>query len=295
VRPAAIVADVAPGILLAARGRIPTVAVGEGFTLPPATMKNFPHLISGAAQSKYDEHVLLDIVNAELRATSRGSLAYLPEVFRADRSCTAAFAEFDAYRAFRQHPNAGPWMPDWDRSTPREGQDLFGYFSISAPFQSIIVRSLIELAQSGMPVRVHMPQIADEALALLEEQGVAVERAPLPFGEIQRRARFVVSLGSLSFTACALVAGIPQIIFPLGVSKQISGDAIEAIGAGRSLDLNTENPLESALLTQVLAESYGDEKLALRAKEVTPDFIRRLEPRPDETVARHIHDLIGPV
>src|SRR5690606_643813 len=42
LKPNAIVADSAPGCLCAARRRIPTMAVGEGFSLPPPTLERFP-------------------------------------------------------------------------------------------------------------------------------------------------------------------------------------------------------------------------------------------------------------
>jgi rhamnosyltransferase subunit B len=293
LKPAAVVADYAPGVLLAARGRLPTVAVGEGFTLPPSAMESFPHLVDDAVRPKYAESDVLESVNSVLRESSRAQLSYLPEVFSADRSCTAAFTEFDAYRDFRRQPNAGPWVPEWDRTVVREGNELFGYFSIQAPFQTVIVRALMEVVKSGISVRVHMPQLGAEALSLLEEVGIVVERAPVPFADIQRRSRLVVSLGSLSFVACALVAGLPQIIFPLGISKYVAGDAIGRIGSGRSINIDEDNPLEPALLAQAMIEAFGDDALSARAKEVAPNFNRRLEPRPDEHVVRLVEELIG--
>ena len=294
VKPIAVIADYAPGVLLAARGKIPTIAIGEGFTLPPSTMESFPPFKAHAEKPKYDESQLLHVVNQCLSESSGRTLAHLPEIFSADRSCVAAFDELDSYTDFRKQPNAGPWTPAWDRSAEKEERELFGYLSIRSNIQAVIVKALHDVVKDGIPVRVHMPQLSEEALALLGESGVIAERAPLPFAEIQRRARLVVSLGSFSFVSCALVAGIPQIVLPSSTPQQNAGNAIEKLGVGRSLEVNPQNPLEPALLAQALVEAYRNEKIAERAKEVAPDFERRLEPRPEEVVAGLVEELVGP-
>lgn len=292
VDPAVLIANFAPGALLAGRGRLPTIATGEGFTLPPTTMDNFLNFNENAEQPKYDESKLLEIVNDCLRSMQRPPRSRLPEIFAADRSCVAAFTEFDPYAEFRRQPNAGPWAPRWDRAIRKEKTEIFGYFSIRVPFEGLIVRALSEVVKEGIPVRVHMPQLNAEQQSYLAEVGVMVERTPLPFEEIHRRARLVVSLGSFSFVSCALAAGIPQIVFPLGIAKHVTGKAIEQIGVGRWLEVNSQNPLEPALLAQALIEAYRDEKIAAKAKELAPDFERRLEPRPEDVVAQLVDELV---
>src|SRR5260370_29349200 len=44
IRPDLVIADLAPAAGLAARGRGPVMLVGNGYTLPPARMQNFPPL-----------------------------------------------------------------------------------------------------------------------------------------------------------------------------------------------------------------------------------------------------------
>ena len=292
IEPAAVVADFAPGALLAARGRLPSIAIGDCTTLPPATMKNFPLLSDRAVGSKYEESQLIDAVNGALRETSRATLAYLPEVFAADRSCVAAFSELDPYREHRDHPNAAPWLPAWDHGATRSGDEIFAYISMRPRFEATIVRALQSIVKQGIPVRVHMPAHDAEALALLEELGVMVERAALPFEDIQRRSRLVLSVGSLGFVSCALVAGIPQIVLPLGDFTYVAS-AIEQLGAGRSIKLQAGNPLEVPLLAQAIVDIYRDENILARAQEIAPSFSRRLAPPPEEAVARYVEDLIG--
>lgn len=291
VQPAVLIADYAPGALLAARGRVPTIAVGEGFTLPPTTMKRFPLLKADAGQAKYDEDVLLEAVNDSLRDTQRATLSRLPEIFAADRSCVAAFTELDPYAQHRTQPNAGPWAPAWSRAAAKEERYLFCYFSARTSFDTVLVKALQEVTRNGVPVRVHMPQLNEGQRSLLVEIGMTVEQRPLPFEEIHRTARLVVSHGSFSFVSCALVSGIPQIIFPTDIAKQIAADAVARLGVGRGLHVKPDNPLAPALLAQALIEAFRDEKLAAKARGVVPDFARRLEPRPENVVADFVDEL----
>ncbi|TNF37887.1 MAG: hypothetical protein EP329_01965, partial [Deltaproteobacteria bacterium] len=57
-RPAVVVADHAPTLLLAARGRLPRVSVGLGFTTPPATLEGYPALHDGPPGSFAEDAVL---------------------------------------------------------------------------------------------------------------------------------------------------------------------------------------------------------------------------------------------
>jgi rhamnosyltransferase subunit B len=292
-KPAAVVADYAPGLLLVARGRYPTIAVGDGFTVPPADMENFPVLEGEARSPKYDEQQLLAGVNECLHDLSRPALAHLPEIFAADRVCVGSFAEFDLYREHRRHPSAGPWLHDWNSKVAREGDEIFGYFSIASNLEAVLVKALRKIVDQGVTVRMHMPQLGAEATALLEALGVAVERTPIPFKEIQRRSRLVMSLGSLGFVSSSLVAGIPQILLPPNLALRRAGATITELGVGRSLTINAENPLEPALLAQTIFETLNDSSLATQAKEIAPDFARRLEPRPQEVVADFVEELVG--
>src|SRR5690606_15217105 len=140
-------------------------------------------------------------------------------------------------------------------------------------------------AQSGVPVRVYIPQLGEEASQWLKANGIVAESAAVPFGEIQRRAGLVVSLGSVGFVACALASGIPQIVMPLGMTKDVTGMAIERLGVGRWADLNPASPIEPMLLSQVILETYRNAQFADKAKSLAPDFARRLEPSSASIIA----------
>jgi UDP:flavonoid glycosyltransferase YjiC (YdhE family) len=283
--PDAIVADFAPACLMAARGRVPTVAVGDGFTLPPAGLKKFTPLDAEGGEPKLKETDLLSVVNEGLAKIGRGPLALLPEMFAADRSRASSFTELDPYRDDRNEPLAAPWVPDWDKSVPMSREEVFGYFSVGADVRGTALAAFAHVAREGIPVRVYIPQLKPDAASWLAENNIHAEPAAIPFEEIQRRARLVVSLGSFGFVSCALAAGIPQIVIPLGIAKGATGMAIERLGVGRWTQIGVTNPVETTLLGQVILEAFNYEHFTETAKRIAPDFARRLRPRPAETIA----------
>jgi UDP:flavonoid glycosyltransferase YjiC (YdhE family) len=286
------VADFAPACLLAVRGRVPSIAVGDGFTLPPAELRQFKQFGPEIVTPKYDESSVVAAVNEALLALRRSPIGRLPEIFASDRSCPGAFTELDPYAKERTIPAAAPWVPAWDRNVPMERNEIFGYFSVSAEAQAPLFFALTQVASSGVRVRLHVPHLPSNLAARLASTGIIVEPEPVPFEQIQRRARLVISYGSSGLVSCALAAGIPQIIVPVGIAKGATGRAVERLGVGRCVPVKSDNPLESTLLSQVILEACNENRFVAAAKKLAPDFARRLDPKPAETVADHVDELI---
>ena len=292
IKPDVIVGDFAPACLLAARGRVPTIATGECFTLPPESLNAYSFALRDRQAPKYNETELIAEVNAGLLLAGRAQISRLAEIFSADRTCVAAFREFDPYAEFRQEPYVSPWAPVWDWNAPSEGAELFGYFSIPTGIESTLFPALKEIARSGIPVRLYAPYLQQETSLWLSETGVSIEPEPLSFEAIQRRSRMVMSIGSLSFASCALVAGLPHLVISSGVFKFQLGAAIERLGVGRYIQLTPGNPLEQSLLIQVIGDFYRDNRIAETARKIAPDFAGRMLPRPEEVIGDLVDELM---
>lgn len=287
----AIVADSAPICLTAARGRIPTVAVGTGFNLPPPDLARFPVLgTSNSPEPPGDD--LLEAMNEEMTAAGRPPLRSLPELYRADRACVGTFTELDPYAAWRKEKVAAPWLPEWEGEALMRREELFGYFSLPSSRLPHILNGLGRAAFAGVPVSVYIPRIESETARLLATTRIRVEPAPLTLKEIQERARLIVSFGSLGLVSFALAAGIPQIVFPLSTTNKITGQDIETLQTGRSLRINKRNPIEPALIGQVIQQMYMDAELTARAIERAPGFIGRAFPRTAEVAAAMVDELL---
>jgi hypothetical protein len=103
MRPKLAVADFAPGLGLATRGRIPLVAIGNGFCLPPSEMETFPPLQEKVKPVVRQED-LLAAVNAVQRDRGAPSLPRLPALFEAEGQFVYTFPILDPYAAFRARP-----------------------------------------------------------------------------------------------------------------------------------------------------------------------------------------------
>jgi len=289
VRPAAIVADFSPLCLLAARGRIPSVAVGNGYTLPPADMPNFPILGPDLQERKYEEAALVETVNQALKATGRGEIEKLPAIFAADRIALGCFRETDPYAQQRATRYIAPFLDSWGRAS-HPGDEIFVYFHAAYP---TIVQALENIGRAGKALRMYVPGLDRATASRLASVGIAVEEEPLPLDFISRHSRLIVSHGGYGTASFALAAGIPQIVIPFDTEKLLTGQAVERLGAGRCLRLQSGNPLEGPLLAQAILEAADDEGMAARAKSLAPEFLRRLAKNPAEQTADEVEGLLG--
>ena len=100
VEPALVVADYSPSLLLAARGSVPTVALGTGYTTPPGG-RPLPPIRRWAtelpASSQAAERQIMIAVNEVQGRLGRAPVAFLGDLFNGDRTLTCTIPEFDSY------------------------------------------------------------------------------------------------------------------------------------------------------------------------------------------------------
>src|SRR5262249_1020148 len=110
VRPALVVLDHSPTLCLAAYGRIPTVVVGTGFTLPPTECAAFPALRSGKAPLVPDKQ-LLAVIQAIQARRELPAPASLPRLLAGAAHFPCVLPEIDPYATQRREPSLGPAAP----------------------------------------------------------------------------------------------------------------------------------------------------------------------------------------
>jgi rhamnosyltransferase subunit B len=268
VAPDAVVADFAPSLLLAARGRVPTITVGGGFELPPAGMAQFPLLIEG--MDGVDQRGLLAAVNAGLAAAGGELLPAVPAIFAADRANAATFTELDPYAAHRADPLALPLEPGFDAAAG-EGEEVFVYAPERIGPEAPLWQGL---AAAGLPVRIHVPRASAELAGALTRLGVAFEAEPVPFAAIAERSRLLVSHGGHGFVCAGLAAGLPHVVCHYDLEKLVTGTALARHGFGGHVALASIRPEPFGAS---LARLHRDEALAARARAAAPGFRRRAQ------------------
>jgi hypothetical protein len=283
VRPDAVVADYAPVLLTAARGRLPTIAAGLGFDLVPAHLDRFPSLTG--QPPAYDEEALLDSVNRALAATGRAPLSGMPQLFAADRVLTGTFAELDPYAASRREPVVAPSVAH-PVGEAGAGEEVFLYAD------PVLLRAgafLEGLVRSALPVRVFSVGASATQQAELEKLGFRVERSPLPFAQIAARSRLTMSAGGLGFVSSSVAAGVPTVVVHFDLEKALSGQAVTRLQLGGHVHLMQIKP--DAFATS-LRQLYGNDSFQRRARELAPGFRARLAPTQEELAAAAVDELL---
>lgn len=277
VKPDAIAAEFAPALSTAAAGRVPVLAIGSGFTLPPGSMAVFPSLTGQPAV--HDEAALLERANAGLQRQGHRPLPALPALFAAERQLAAAFTELDPYAAWRAEPAGLPSIVGDVPLADPPGEELFVYMNGSQTRPGAFWQGL---ARSGLRVRVHDPRLDANDRAILRNAGFAVEEAPVPFAAIAARSRLVLSHCGLGFTASALLAGLPHILVPFDVEKQLIAAAVTGLGLGLTMPFAA---MEAEPFAEFLRAAHADTVLSTRARARAPDFRARMVGDSDEQAA----------
>ncbi len=236
--PHLVIADFAPSLLAAAKGRIVSIQTGTGYACPPFDALAFPRLVEGEAA--YDEAEMLDVADADLRSVGREPLPALPALFASDHSLIASFPVLDPYAASRPGSHCAPSLtPPMPAKPGGGGEELFVYLYHQVPADAALWEGL---AASGRRVRVHMSDAHPEHLARCKALGLNLSARPLPFTEIAARSRLTLSHGGHGFVSSCLASGLPQIIAWYDLEKRLYGRAVAAAGLGAETSLFATSP-----------------------------------------------------
>ncbi len=283
-RPDVIVTDYAPMLQLAAKGRVPTLAMGTGFTLPPAHMTCFPGFFGNPAV--VSEGALLATLNDALGRTDRQPIAALPEIFASDRSLISTFEEFDPYRQWRREPVGAPTIRGSVPFTTGAGDELFVYLNGNAKRPGTFWQGLRD---SRLPIRIYDPLLNADHSADLEREGIRVAPKPLPFKDIVARSRLLLSHGGLGFVSSGLLAGLPQIIIPFDDEKLLTAKAAARSGG---CVLASFEEMKADTFATFLRRVWSDDLLHARARAAATSFRARMAKYMEAEAAELIETLI---
>lgn len=243
VGPELMVADHAPTAIAAARGRVPTLAIGTGFTLPPAHTPEFPALRRDRSPPTLHQR-LLEVVNPVLASRGAASLRHLPELLQTEARAFLGLPHLDPYGPLRADRPLGPSDPRPAASPCPEDGPVFFYTRADEPKLAQIAEGL---AASGLPLEGYILGGPTPASALLENAGARIHGTPPSFSEVVPRASLVLSHGGAGLTGAALIAGRPQVILPIHVESEINALRVADTGAGLAVAEVTSDAVAEAL------------------------------------------------
>lgn len=270
IKPDLVVADLAPAAALVARGQVPLVMTGNGFTLPPSDMPRFPPL-HRLAPPAFAEEQTLAIVNAALRARQRSPLDFLPQVFGADARLVLTFPLLDPYRSRRGQPADGPVFEHAPVRATADATTIFCYFSHGYALHPDLPRALLAHADR---LEIHAPELPDAEAGALQRAGASIATEPVAPMRALASASHVVHFGGSGLAAEALAAGIPQLILSMQVEQDLNGSALQDAGLGRLVRAwDPATRLPATLLDDLLQ----DTRLAGRAAQAGAEHRAWLE------------------
>ena len=225
VNPELIVADHSPTAALAAFGVNPVVMVGNGFTLPPDNLDEYP-MLARDAQPLVPQSRLLEVIHEVQGNRKRPAPETLPALLSAAFRGVLSFPELDAYADVRSESTLGVLeaLPVY---TPRKkARSIYAYLYDYHPQLRAIADALIEV---DAEVSCHVSGRAEIA-ADLTCGGVHLLDEPADLTVTLPHVSVVVSHATMGMAHAALAAGRPQLVLPYDLEKVCVADALENLG-----------------------------------------------------------------
>ncbi|GAB4174619.1 MAG: glycosyltransferase [Thalassobaculales bacterium] len=272
VEPALIVTDFCPTLALATYPGERVVALGDGFTLPPHHLPQFPLLRDSGP--RVPEAETLARVQALQRRRGRPLPPAMPAILAAEGSFVISLPEMDKYAAERPGAAIGPMEPLPAPLPPiapgEEADAFFAYLSWGFPGTR---KALEGLAASGRKGSVFLRDAPPAVIQEWRGRGLTVFDRPQPMVEAARRARCVVHHGGLGTTETVLALGRPQLLVPRHYEQQMNlsivaglACAVGMLGGGR---------FQPGHLQQALNAVTTVPKFAARAQAVAAGLAAR--------------------
>ena len=259
-KPDAVLLDYSPTGRLASRIKgIPTVLLGNGFELPPATdpLPHFPGFSWATAElaARAEQEALANVRKA-LWGSRVPAPAALRDLLEADEVLLATFAELDHYGPRENGPYVGPLLGKlrcerigWPEG---EGPRLFACLR---PDTHAAMEILGALAKLEARVVCFAPGFTAGQLEPYKNASIRFTARAVDLDGLAPEAEACASYGAEGTVAHFLLAGVPQLLSPKHVEAHLSARRIEALGAG--LVLRGEQTMEkvAAQLNHVLHDA----------------------------------------
>ncbi|CCQ72693.1 glycosyltransferase [Magnetospira sp. QH-2] len=208
VQPDLVIADHAPLLNVAARGRIPSLFLGNGFTLPPHGMERFPKLLPNA-EHMIDESLILESFNKVQGQRGAALFDYLPQILQATDSFVGTLPLLDPYRDQRPKPANGVFEGLSEATDAPSAPRVFVYFGTE--IQSL--HTMLEgVALSDYPADLFIRGLKERPANLTNNSKLTFHFEPPDLQHMLKCCTVALHYGGLASTASCLAMGRPQVI-----------------------------------------------------------------------------------
>jgi hypothetical protein len=271
LRPDLALAEYAPAMVLAARGRLPAVMFGTGFTMPPADIPEYPRLQSNATPVLPPEKILATVQEVQLRR-GRPVPQALPEVLACERRFPCTFPEIDPYRAVRREAVLPPLG---ELPAPLPFPDAPRFFVYLAAGAKGLPKIIDALGKVGLEGAIFIRGLTPELRARVKKTPLRLFEEPQPMAKILPIVSAIVHHAGAGTTEACLAAGRAQVLFPQHLEQSLTTQALHGLGVGLRL---TKEAAEDAIVAAV-RQAATDAAMRERAAKLAATIAAR-GPRP---------------
>ncbi len=263
VSPVAAVGDFSPGAMIAASGRIPSIAVGNGFTVPVVTSGNFALFREKRAADFPLQDRVKSAVRDAMRLTGLGGPDDPLSAIRGDVAMPVCYRAFDPGRERRIEPVLPPDIAAFEEQAARPPAGAGAYFG---PDIERYIR-LLPLLGTLRPKPVIALEGASGDIQKAVSRAGLMKRATLfSARDIFHGCRVFIHHGGLGISQLCAAIGVPQLIIFCDTEKWLNAEAVAAHGAGIGIPLEVAEKanVEMALSSLLSSASYKNAALAWR-------------------------------
>ena len=268
-KPHLIIADYAPGLSLFARGRWPVLAIGNGYTLPPAELEVFPPMTGWNRPVYGSEPEIMGWLNGDLKRAGAKPIERLPQLNEATAYGLMTIPIFDPYKAFRKQDYLSVEIPG-GAPTPRPSHGgAIAYFHEKTQLNEEVITGL---GQLEIDTDVYFGMSMRSVKRKFKGSRVTVADAPFALGKDMPGKAVAVHRGGLGFTIAALLAGVPQVVVYEHDEARFQAESIQKAGAGLSALLSKITARTLAEAVQYVSASAAMQERAMKLAEAHAHF-----------------------
>lgn len=256
-KPSLVIGDYAPTAMLAATGLgIPTVAMGNGYTLPPANINSYPRFVDQIDPVKGDD--LLVSLNQALKLSEMKQIKYLPEIFKSDIHACFTQGELDPFAKIRTSRAIGPiFAHKPPKFHPREANRIFVYLTdCRDETRNAVLTACSKIAR---PVDIYALNASPNERAKAAGSNLNFLDNRLSLKDICDNYCLAIHLGGHNFTMEFLYAGMPQLLLPKDMEKILLAQSMENLGLAHQLRVD-HNKSADAIAVKI-DQALSDQKI----------------------------------
>ncbi len=251
VEPSLVVADYSPTLLMAARGLVPTVAVGTGYSIPPAG-RPCPPLRPWETElpkaTRAAERAVLESVRTVQGRLGSRPVENLADIFNGDATFACTIPEFDPYRAFRDRPPLAPYnVPGFGEVRALETRAENRVFVYLPANNRHLATTLEAIGKLKLPGDVFVPGIDAGLRRRFESSSLSFHDRPLPLEKVLPESRIAIHHGGHATAFAALRAGTPQLLLVNNLERLVTSYGLHQLNCAITVNADGKLTVESMM------------------------------------------------